>query len=219
MFSRKWIYDKVFKIAEDEVEEMEQDVIKDKKEQWRRQQITDEGNDPVTSGQKAGEEGMSDIGGGGPPSDLGGGGGLPELPSGGGGGAPELPPLEEDKEAGLEEETRRERELGLRDQTGNKEKYITTTDKNYGEDPLGDGQNKEKSKTERTTKPTYRGSAISERDEKNSVVRKAPVSVREELKSIKMSLAQRYNKDRKLVVEGKKSMLDETNLIKEDKPL
>ena len=219
LFSRKWIYDKVFKIAEDEVEEMEQDVIKDKKEQWRRQQITDEGNDPVTSGQKAGEEGMSDIGGGGPPSDLGGGGGLPELPSGGGGGAPELPPLEEDKEAGLEEETRRERELGLRDQTGNKEKYITTTDKNYGEDPLGDGQNKEKSKTERTTKPTYRGSAISERDEKNSVVRKAPVSVREELKSIKMSLAQRYNKDRKLVVEGKKSMLDETNLIKEDKPL
>jgi hypothetical protein len=220
LFSRKWVYDKVFKIAEDEVEEIEQSVIKDKKEQWRRQQITDEGNDPVTSGQKASEEGMSDVGGGGGGMPELGGGGLPELPSGGPGGATELPPLEEDKEAGLEEETRRERELGLRDQTGNKEKYTTTTDKNLGEDPLGDGQNKEKSKTERTTKPTYRGTAISEQDRKKAApYHKAPISVREELKSIKMSLAMRYNKDRKLVVEEKKSMLDESNLIGEDKPL
>ena len=187
LFSRKWIYDKVFKIAEDEVENMEIEVVKDKKEQWRRQQITDEGNDPVTSGQKAGEGGMSDLGGG----EGGVGGGGLELPELGGGGeaAPELPPLEEDKE---------------RDQTGNKEKYTDTFTKTRGEDILGNKENKEKSKTSRTTHPTYRGS---------------PISMQEDLKNIKKILATKYSRGKKGVIAEKKSMLDESNLIKEDKPL
>lgn len=217
LFSRKWIYAKVFNMSEDDTEELEQQVIKDKKELWRRQQITDEGNDPMTSNQKAGEDGMSDIGGGGGgggssspdaalddlANDLGTGGGGEELPPG-------LPPLQEQEEdikepaeeLALEEETRREREQGIRDQTGNKEKYSKTFDKTRGEDILGNGQNKEKSKTERTTKHTYRGS---------------PLSMSEDMKSIKKALATRYNPKTKEVITEKKSMMDETNLINDDK--
>lgn len=213
LFSRKWIYHQVFNMSEDDTEEQEQDIIKDRKEFWRRQQITDEGNDPMTSSQKAGEDGMTDI-----PSDSGGdaGGGMDDLPDLGsepptGGGSDDmagLPPLQEEQEAEnnqeLDEETRREREQGIRDQTGNKEKYQSVTDKNYGEDPLGYGQNKEKSKTERTTRHTYRNSNM---------------SMNETLKDIKKKLAARYNRVNKGVITEKKSLLDESNLINEDKPL
>jgi hypothetical protein len=175
LFSRKWIYDKVFKIANDEIEDLETEVIKDKKEEWRRQQITDEGNDPISSGQKASEAGMSDLGGGGaeePPPDLG------ET-----GAEPELPPLEEKKE--------RER-----DQTGNKEKYQDVFEKNRGEDYLGNKENKEKSKSDRSIKYNPR-----------------PVAMREELKSIKKALDTKYSRVNKAVIAEGKSLLDESNLI------
>ena len=215
MFSRRWIYEKVFKIADDEIEEIEQEVVKDKKELWRRTQITDEGNDPMTSKQKAGEDGMSDIGGdsgGGDLGDLGGGGGdsggLPDLggDTGGdtGGDSGGLPPLEEEIE--LDEETRREREQGIRDQTGNKEKYTSTFDETRGEDPLGNGQNKEKSKSNRTLRPNPRHTTYRN-------------SMQEDLISIKKSLSARYNSNKQLVITEKKSMLDEANIISDDKPL
>ena len=210
LFSRKWIYHQVFNMSEDDTESLEQEIIKDRKEFWRRQQITDEGNDPMTSNQKADDGGMTDM----PDSgDEGGDASLPDLGGGGddlggsGGAAdalPGLPPLEEDAAAGLDEETRREREQGIRDQTGNKEKYSNTFDKTRGEDPLGNGQNKEKSKSDRTIRHTYRGSAL---------------SMNETLKDIKKTLATKYSRTNKNVITEKKSLLDESNLINEDKPL
>ena len=201
MFSKKWIYNKIFNMSGDDIESIQGDVIKDKKEAWRMEQITSEGNDPATSKQKAGEGGLADIGGeaGG---DAGG-------EAGGDAGAevPGLPPLEEIKEPEgqeLDEETRREREQGIRDQTGNKEKYTHGFDKTRGEDPLGNGQNKEKSRTERSTRHIYRGSAL---------------SMDEDLKHIKQSLMTKYNNKQKKVITEEKSILDESNLINEDKPL
>lgn len=188
LFSRNWIYNQVFNMSEDEIEEVQNEVIKDKKEAWRMQQITDEGNDPASSNQK------SD---GGAPSDLGGGGGGEAGGEGGGegGGGEEaggLPPLEE--------ETRKERERGERDQTGNKEKYTSSHTKNFGEDVLGDKENKEKSKSDRSTRHIYRGGAL---------------SMDEDLKSIKKALQQKYNNKHKQVITEDKSILDESNLAQE----
>jgi hypothetical protein len=207
MFSRKWVYNKIFNMSSDDIEGMEDEVIKDKKQEWRRQQIKDEGNDPATSNQKVGgDAGPEDLGGG--MSDLGGGGGeSPDAGGGadagadtggdaGGGDAGELPPLEE--------ETRKDRERGNRDQTGNKEKYTSGSDKNWGEDPLGAKENKEKSKSDRSIRHTYRGS---------------PLSLEEDLKSITSTLKKRYNTKSKTVITEKRSLLDESNIISEDKPI
>jgi hypothetical protein len=197
MFSKKWIYNKIFNMSGDDIEGIQGDVIKDKKEAWRMEQITSEGNDPATSKQKAGEGGLTDIGG-----ETGG-----EAGGEAGGEVPSLPPLEEVNEPEgqeLDEETRREREQGIRDQTGNKEKYTHGFDKTRGEDPLGNGQNKEKSRTERSTRHIYRGSAL---------------SMDEDLKHIKQSLMNKYNNKQKKVITEEKSILDESNLINDDKPL
>ena len=196
MFSKKWIYNQVFNLSEDEVEDVQADVIKDKKQAWRMEQITSEGNDPATSNQKMSDKGPEDLGGGGDTGgglgDLGGGG--EEAGGGGGGDEGGLPPLEE--------ETRKDRERGNRDQTGNKEKYTSSHTKNFGEDPLGNKENKENSKTERSTRHIYRGGAL---------------SMDEDLKSIKTALKARYNNKHKQVITEKKSILDESNLIEEDK--
>lgn len=186
MFSKKWMYNQIFNMSEDEVEELNREVISDQKEAWRMEQITSEGNDPATSNQKSEGGAPSDLGGG----DIGGEGGGGE----GGGEAGGLPPLEE--------ETRKDRERGNRDQTGNKEKYTSTHEANFGEDPLGNKENKEKSKSDRTTRHIYRGGAL---------------SMDEDLKSIKNALKTRYNNKHKQVITEKKSILDESNLIQEDK--
>lgn len=205
LFSKKWIYEKLFKMSEDDIEVNSKDVVSDKKEAWRMTQIEEEGSDPATK--HAAPEGGDEGGGGGP--DLGGlggeGGG-----EGGGESLPELPdlgteaPLEETvkpepPENKLEEETREERERGDRDQTGNKEKYSDTFTKTRGEDILGDKQNKEKSKTERQTRHVYRAS---------------PLGLDEDLKNIKQALKARYDSKKRVITE-KKSMLDEGNLVQE----
>ena len=217
MFSKKWLYNNIFNMSGDDVEDLQQEVIKDKKEGWRIQQITDEGSDPslTTGGGESGE------GGGGGGVDMGGGGGdaggLPDLGGGGedaGGGdggdeAGGLPPLEEEKNANepiLDEETRKERERGIRpSQEGKKEEYSDTFTKTRGEDILGNGQNKEKSKSDRRTTHIYRGSPLGSMDE--------------DLKSIKKSLMDKYNNKNKKIIAEEKSIMDESNIIDDDKPL
>ena len=217
MFSKKWLYNNIFNMSGDDVEDLQQEVIKDKKEGWRIQQITDEGSDPAltTGGGEAGGE----SGGGGGGGDMGGAGedvgGLPDLGGGGedaGGGGDEaggLPPLEEEKNANepvLDEETRKERERGIRpSQDGKKEEYSDTFTKTRGEDILGNGQNKEKSKSDRRTTHIYRGSPLGSMDE--------------DLKSIKKSLMDKYNNKNKKIITEEKSIMDESNIIDDDKPL
>jgi hypothetical protein len=216
MFSKKWLYNNIFNMSGDDVEDLQQEVIKDKKEGWRIQQITDEGSDPslTTGGGESGGSGGGDMGGGG--GDAGGlpdlGGGDEDAGSGGGGGGGEaggLPPLEEEKNANepvLDEETRKERERGIRpSQEGKKEEYSDTFTKTRGEDILGNGQNKEKSKSDRRTTHIYRGSPLGSMDE--------------DLKSIKKSLMDKYNNKNKKIIAEEKSIMDESNIIDDDKPL
>ena len=194
MFSKKWMYNQIFNLSEDEIEQIQTDVIKDQKEAWRMEQISSEGNDPAASKQKSDGGETSDVGGG----DEGGGEGNADaealLGGGGDAGGGGEPPLAE--------ETRKERERGDRDQTGNKEKYTSTHTKNFGEDILGGKENKEKSNSDRTTRHIYRG---------------GPLSMDEDLKSIKKALQSRYNNKHKRVITEEKSILDESNLIEEDK--
>lgn len=212
MFSKKWLYNNIFNMSGDDVEDLQQEVIKDKKEGWRIQQITDEGSDPslTTGGGESGGSGGGDMGGGGGDA-----GGLPDLgggdedAGGGGGEAGGLPPLEEEKNANepiLDEETRKERERGIRpSQEGKKEEYSDTFTKTRGEDILGNGQNKEKSKSDRRTTHIYRGSPLGSMDE--------------DLKSIKKSLMDKYNNKNKKIIAEEKSIMDESNIIDDDKPL
>ena len=206
MFSKKWMYNNIFNMSDDDAENLQNEVVKDKKEEWRLQQITDEGSDPAFAsggGGSGGGGGGAEAGG----AELGGGEAGAETGGEAGGEAGGLPPLEEEKkqdEAMLDEETRKERERGQRDQTGNKEKYSDTFTKTRGEDILGNGQNKEKSKTERRTRHIYRGS---------------PMGLDEDLKNIKNSLKNKYSNKQKKVITEEKSIMDESNIIEEDKPL
>ena len=116
--------------------------------------------------------------------------------------------MEEEKNANepvLDEETRKERELGIRpSQDGKKEEYSDTFTKTRGEDILGNGQNKEKSKSDRRTTHIYRGGAL---------------SMDEDLKRIKKSLMDKYNNKNKKIITEEKSIMDESNIIDDDKPL
>jgi hypothetical protein len=49
-----WIYDNVFHFSEDEIDEMRDLVIEDKKRQFRQTQVIEEGNDPAETGQAYG---------------------------------------------------------------------------------------------------------------------------------------------------------------------
>ncbi len=54
MFSRKYIYEQIFDMSDDEWKRMQKDIIEDKKEDFRMEQITTEGNDPAVTGKSYG---------------------------------------------------------------------------------------------------------------------------------------------------------------------
>jgi len=54
LMSSDWIYDNVFHFSEDEIDELRDLVIEDKKRQFRQTQVVEEGNDPAESGQAYG---------------------------------------------------------------------------------------------------------------------------------------------------------------------
>jgi hypothetical protein len=80
LFSRKWIYNNVFKISNDDVDEQKNDIVDDAKQNYRFKQIEEEGIDPAKPFNKikpeeGGSEGSPEggIGGSGPePSPAGG---------------------------------------------------------------------------------------------------------------------------------------------------
>jgi hypothetical protein len=88
LFSRRWIYNNVFKISEDDIEVQKNDIVDDAKQNYRFKQIEEEGIDPAKPFNKIKpEEGRSE---GGPES--GGAGPGPEPGAGPEGGASEPPP-------------------------------------------------------------------------------------------------------------------------------
>ena len=73
--STEWVYDNIFKFTEEQKKEMRLQLIKDQKRKFRFDQIEQEGNDPVQSGEAVGTQGammggddmMGDVGGDVPP--------------------------------------------------------------------------------------------------------------------------------------------------------
>ena len=80
LFSRKWIYNNVFKISNDDVDEQKNDIVDDAKQNYRFKQIEEEGIDPAKPFNKIKpEEGGSE---GSPEGGIGGSGSEPS-PAGG----------------------------------------------------------------------------------------------------------------------------------------
>lgn len=50
LFPTDWIYDNIFQISEDKIDEFREQIIEDKKRKFRLDQIENEGNDPLDSG-------------------------------------------------------------------------------------------------------------------------------------------------------------------------
>jgi hypothetical protein len=119
LFSRRWIYNNVFKISEDDIEVQKNDIVDDAKQNYRFKQIEEEGIDPAKPFNKIKpEEGGS---GGGPDGGAGPG---PEPGAGPEGGASEPPP---EKLAEYERPS----------QKGKKK----ASDYSFGEDVLGNLEN------------------------------------------------------------------------------
>jgi hypothetical protein len=229
LFSRDWIYKNVWNMSKDDIETLNDDIIKDQKQTWRMTQIEDEGNDPAKSNQHVDDEGRAqDHGGGGPE-----GGGAEDV------GLPELPDLKEeiDHESKINEvddkmaeDLKKEKHLEAlaelkakeleetkeRDQTGNKEKYQDVTTKLRGEDPLGKLVGHEKT-TSNPISHKYKGGSALSLDEKKKIASRgpAPSSLDEELKRLKLALSAKFGitgAGKVVLTESPKSMLDEANL-------
>ena len=54
ILSTEWIYKNIYNFAEDEIKEMDEQIVFEYKNKFRRTQIENEGNDPAKSGQSQG---------------------------------------------------------------------------------------------------------------------------------------------------------------------
>jgi hypothetical protein len=132
MFSRKWIYENVFHMSDDDILVVSNDIIDDTKQNYRVKQIEDEGIDPAKPYNKIK-----------PDEETGGGASSgPET-----GGETGTPP-EGEKTAG-ETETPEPIAEKKRDQTGRKE----ASEYPLGEDPLGNLENTRKANKTTTENP------------------------------------------------------------------
>jgi hypothetical protein len=191
MFSRKWIYNNVFKLSDEDVDIQKNDIVEDAKDNYRFKQIEEEGVDPAKPFNKikpeepaapAGEPGG--VPGGETPQDMGVGGEPPK----------ETPPsLEKGSEPppSITEKSKRPSQAG-------EHKYRKDT--RFGYDPLGNKENTRVSQTD----PLRSQSKT-----------RSPLSL-ESLEGLKQYLQTHQDVKRDLLKETHhKSMLDESNIIEE----
>lgn len=128
IYSKKWIYTNVFNTSDDDITVISNDIVEDAKQAYRLKKIEEEGIDPAKPYNKinAGEEGAGAGGGETPPETP---AEKPTEPPAA--GAAETPPLKE------------------RDQTGRKK----AREYAFGEDPLGDGENRRRPNKTTTKHP------------------------------------------------------------------
>jgi len=184
LFSKKWIYENVFKISEEDSDVQKNDLVEDAKQSYRFKQIEEEGNDPAIKFLQSNDKDEGDTGDAAadteasdtiPPADT----------------PAEKSPTEEkpaDKESSPSESPPK---LAERDQTGRKDasKYP------YGEDPLGSLENNRKSDLSITHK--YKN--------------KSPLSL-ESLKGLS-DMLNTVDDEKKILREGdEKSYMDEINV-------
>jgi hypothetical protein len=186
LFSKKWVYDKVFHMSDDDMTSMKNDIVDDAKQSYRFKQIEDEGNDPAKSFQKiTPDEGGTGGGGGG------GGGGGAETggaaePAGGG----EAPTLKEKQKPDYE----RPSQKGLK----------KASDYPFGEDPTGRLENNRSIKSDMSITPKFAGGSVFSLE---NISKDIVPKLDSYLKSAKQE-------KQELLSENKnKSMLDETNIL------
>ncbi len=147
LFSKKWIYENVFKISEEDVDIQKNDLVEDAKQSYRFKQIEDEGIDPAKPFNKIKpEDGSGGETGGGMGSDAGGeaggeAGAAPEAgtetggePAGGEGGG-ETPALTE-------------KSLRAYKRPSQKGSHKKRKDNTFGYDALGSKENVSQSQTD-----------------------------------------------------------------------
>jgi len=196
LFSKKWIYENVFKISEEDVDIQKNDLVEDAKQSYRFKQIEDEGIDPAKPFNKIKPEDGSggETGGGGDMgADAGGeaggeAGATPEAgseaggePAGGEGGG-ETPALTE-------------KSLRSYKRPSQKGSHKKRKDNTFGYDPLGNKENVSQSQTD----PLRQGSKT-----------KSPLSLEglnDFLKTTNQIKTELLNETKSL------SMLDEKNII------
>ena len=144
LFSKKWIYQNVFKISEEDVDIQKNDLVEDAKQTYRFKQIEDEGIDPAKPFNKIKpEEGGESTGGSGEMGGETGGetGGEAGGEAGGGGetggeaGGGEAPALTE-------------KSLRTYKRPSQKGSHKKRKDNTFGYDPLGSKENVSKSQTD-----------------------------------------------------------------------
>ena len=192
LFSKKWIYENVFKISEEDVDIQKNDLVEDAKQSYRFKQIEDEGIDPAKPFNKikpedgsGGETGGSDMG-----ADAGGeaggeGGATPEAGSEAGGG----------EAGGSETPALTEKSLRTYKRPSQKGSHKKRKDNTFGYDPLGNKENVSQSQTD----PLRQGSKT-----------KSPLSLEglnDFLKTTNQIKTELLNETKSL------SMLDEKNII------
>ena len=195
LFSKKWIYENVFKISEEDVDIQKNDLVEDAKQSYRFKQIEDEGIDPAKPFNKIKPEDGSggETGGGDMGADAGGeageeAGATPEAgseagaePAGGEGGG-ETPALTE-------------KSLRSYKRPSQKGSHKKRKDNTFGYDPLGNKENVSQSQTD----PLRQGSKT-----------KSPLSLEglnDFLKTTTQIKTELLNETKSL------SMLDEKNII------
>ena len=195
LFSKKWIYENVFKISEEDVDIQKNDLVEDAKQSYRFKQIEDEGIDPAKPFNKIKPEDGSggETGGGDMGADAGGeaggeAGAAPEAgseaggePAGGEGGG-ETPALTE-------------KSLRAYKRPSQKGSHKKRKDNTFGYDPLGNKENVSQSQTD----PLRQGSKT-----------KSPLSLEglnDFLKTTNQIKTELLNETKSL------SMLDEKNII------
>jgi len=195
LFSKKWIYENVFKISEEDVDIQKNDLVEDAKQSYRFKQIEDEGIDPAKPFNKIKPEDGSggETGGGDMGADAGGetGGEAGAAPEAGSepGGEPA------GGEAGGETPALTEKSLRAYKRPSQKGSHKKRKDNTFGYDALGSKENVSQSQTD----PLRQGSKT-----------KSPLSLEglnDFLKTTNQIKTELLNETKSL------SMLDEKNII------
>lgn len=191
LFSKKWIYENVFKISDEDVDVQKNDLVEDAKQSYRFKQIEDEGIDPAKPFNKIKpEEGGSGEAGGGGGAESGG-----EAGSESGGGEAGSPPETGAESGGGEAPSLTEKSLRTYKRPSQKGSHKKRKDITFGYDPLGSKENVSQSQTD----PIRQGSKT-----------KSPLSLEglnDFLKTTSQIKSELLNETKSL------SMLDEKNII------
>ena len=145
LFSKKWIYENVFKISEEDSDVQKNDLVEDAKQSYRFKQIEEEGIDPAKPFNKIkseeGDAGDGETGGGemGGEPDAGG-DAAPEAGGEAGGATPEA--------GGGEAPALTEKSFRTYKRPSQKGSHKKRKDNTFGYDPLGSKENVSKSQTD-----------------------------------------------------------------------